>query len=64
MFVPISDVKFHADILLSLQCPLSNRFMDIPDEKNPESQENILLRITVLSNYAKGLQSHVRERYF
>ena len=64
MFVPISDVKFHADILPSLQFPLSNRFMDIPDEKNPESQENILLRITVLSNYAKGLQSHVRERYF
>ena len=64
MFVPISDVKFRADILPSLQCPLSNRFMDIPDEKNPESQENILLRITVLSNYAKGLQSHVRERYF
>ena len=64
MFVPILDVKFHADILPSLQCPLSNRFMDIPDEKNPESQENILLRITVLSNYAKGLQSHVQERYF
>ena len=33
MLVPISDVKFHADILPSLQCPLSNRFMDIPDEK-------------------------------
>ena len=64
MLVPISDVKFHADILPSLQCPLSNRFMDIPDEKNPESQENILLRISVLSNYVEGLEGHVRERYF
>ena len=38
--------------------------MDISGEKNSKSQENILLRIPVLSNYAEGLESHVRERYF
>ena len=38
--------------------------MDISGEKNPVSYENILLRIPVLSNYAEGLESHVRERYF
>ena len=37
--------------------------MDTSSEKNPESQENILLRIPVLSSYAEGLESHVRERY-
>ena len=37
--------------------------MDTSSEKNPESQENILLRIPVLLSYAEGLESHVRERY-
>ena len=36
---------------------------DISGEKNPEPQENILLRIPVLLNQAEGLESHVRERY-
>ena len=39
-------------------------FMNIFSANNPESQENILLRIPVLSNYAEGLESHVREWYF
>ena len=38
--------------------------MDIFDEKNPESQENILLRIPELLDEAEGHESHVRERYF
>ena len=36
-------------------------FMDISGGKNPESQENILLRIPALLNSADGLESHVRE---
>ena len=32
----------------------------ISREKNPESQENIFLRIPVLSNYAEDLESHVQ----
>ena len=32
-------------------------------EKNPESQENILLRIPMLLNYAEGLESHFQEQY-
>ena len=38
--------------------------MDISGGKNPESQENILLRIPVVLNSADGLESHVREYYF
>ena len=38
--------------------------MDIFGGKNPESQENILVRIPVLLNSADGLESHVRELYF
>ena len=32
-------------------------------EKNPESQENILLRIPMLLNYAEGLESYFQEQY-
>ena len=39
-------------------------FMDISGKKNPELQENILLRIPVLLTWAQDLESHVRERYF
>ena len=60
MLVPTSGVQIYCHLYSALSQILC--FMNISGEKNPESQENILLRIPVLSNYAEGQESHVRER--
>ena len=38
--------------------------MDNFKGENPESPEDILQKIPVLSSYAKGLENHIKERYF
>ena len=60
MLVPTSGVQMYCRLYSALFQILC--FMNISGEKNLESQENILLRIPVLSNYAEGLESHIRER--
>lgn len=63
MLVPISGVKFHANILPSLQCTLTiTLFYEYFGEKKFKISRKYS-RIPVLSNYAGGLESHVRERY-
>ena len=37
--------------------------MDNFKGENPESPEDILQKIPVLSSYAKGLENHIKERY-
>ena len=37
--------------------------MDNFKGKKPESPEDILQKIPVLSSYAKGLETHIKERY-
>ena len=37
--------------------------MDNFKDENPESPEDILQKIPVLSSYAKGLENHIKERY-
>ena len=67
MLVLISGVKFHANISPSLPCPLSNTlFYGYFRWKNPESQENILLRISVLLNFSRyrGVQrGKIRKKF-
>ena len=40
---------------------LIQRLMDNFKDENPESPEDILQKIRVLSSYAKGLKNHIKE---
>ena len=42
---------------------LIQRLMDNFKGENPESPEDILQKIPVLSRYAKGLENHIKEQY-
>ena len=68
MFEPIQGLIFYANVShfyvgRGVRVQLIKLLMDNFKDENPESPEDILQKMPVLSSYAKGLENHIKERY-